>query len=138
MLNGFLRVIVTEYLCPTSVHTCFCCDFVNARVFDILMHDPYMFYAVWLFVCYGAVPWTVTMCAACILVPSFHTRFILRSEMPSLSGRATYDHGLRNARASHTNQTVNMYADVYGCVGTCICICLCIRVRIHICACLRI
>ena len=55
-----------------------------------------------------ALSWTGTMCAACILVPSFHTRFILRSDMPSISGWATYDHGLRNARTSLANQTVNI------------------------------
>ena len=55
-----------------------------------------------------ALSWAVTMCGACILVPSFHTRFILRSEMPSSSGRATYDHGLRNARASLANQPINI------------------------------
>ena len=105
MLNDSLRMIVTAYFLPTSVHTFFCSDFVNTRVFRIFCLTHILFYVVWLFVYYGAVSWTVTMCAACLLVPSFHTRFILRSEMPSSSGRATYDHGLRYARKSLANQT---------------------------------
>ena len=105
MLSDSLRMIVTAYFVPTSVHSFFSSDFVNALVFPIFCMTHILFYVVWLFVCYGAVSWTVTMCAACMLVPSFHTRFILRSEMPSISGRATYDHGLRNARASLANQT---------------------------------
>ena len=55
MLNASLRVIVTEYLFPMPVHPCLCCDFVNARVIDILMHDSYLCHVVCLSVCYGAV-----------------------------------------------------------------------------------